>query len=351
MKNVSALVPGICVATLFFACTSSEGEGGGDGDGDLPAGDGDGSGGGVVSGDGDGDGPNGDGSGGSVPGGDGGSPGTGGSAGDGDGDGDGDTTGDGDTAGDGDMVPPEQSSGCGTADPPSGTLSLMVGDLERSYIVSLPDDYNPENAYPVIFGFHGLGGSAEGASGDWYLGLEVPGGTPSIFVYPDGIDEGDGAGWPNTGGRDVAFFDALLAHLKSTYCVDAERVFSTGHSYGGMMSFTLGCQRASDLRAIAPVAGAHFGGGQGGCSGPVAVLGIHGENDDVVEYESGVSAMERLIAENSCDQAASTPLDPSEFCVSYACDSAYPTAWCTHQDGHNWPDFAAETIKAFFDQF
>jgi poly(3-hydroxybutyrate) depolymerase len=227
----------------------------------------------------------------------------------------------------------------------------MVGDLERNYIVSLPDAYDPDNAYPVIFGFHGRGGSAEGASGNWYLGLEVPGGTPTIFVYPDGIDDGDGTGWPNTGGRDVEFFDALLSHLKSSYCVDAERVFSTGHSYGGMMSFTLGCQRAADLRAIAPVAGAHFGGGQGGCSGPVAVLGIHGENDDVVEYSAGVSAMERLISENACDAQATTPMDPSEFCVSYACESAYPTAWCTHQDGHNWPDFAAETIKAFFDQF
>ena len=249
------------------------------------------------------------------------------------------------------MVPPMPSSGCGMADPPSGALSMTVGGIERNYIVSLPDAYDPQNAYPIIFGFHGLGGSAEGASGNWYLGLEVPGGTPTIFVYPDGIDDGDGAGWPNTGGRDVEFFDALLAQLKSTYCVDAERVFSTGHSYGGMMSFTLGCQRPDDLRAIAPVAGAHFGGGQGGCSGPVAVLGIHGENDDVVSYESGVSAMERLISDNTCDAEATTPMDPSEFCVSYACDSAYPTAWCTHQDGHNWPDFAAETIKAFFDQF
>lgn len=344
MKNVSALIPGICIATLFLACTSSEG---GDGDG----GDGDGSGGGVVGGDGDGDMPAGvgGGSGGGELGGDG----DGDTPSSGGGDGDGDVVGVGGNAGDGDgdVVPPMPSSGCGMADPPSGALSIMVGDLERKYIVSLPDAYDPQNAYPVIFGFHGLGGSAEGASGNWYLGLEVPGGTPSIFVYPDGIDDGEGAGWPNTGGRDVEFFDALLAHLKSAYCVDAERVFSTGHSYGGMMSFTLGCQRPDDLRAIAPVAGAHFGGGQGGCSGPVAVLGIHGENDDVVDYESGLSAMERLISDNTCDAQATTPMDPTEFCVSYSCDSAYPTAWCTHQDGHNWPDFAAETIKTFFDQF
>src|SRR5688572_11252810 len=122
MRNVSVLIPGICVATLLFACTSSE-SGSGDGDGD-------GSGGGELGGDGD-------------------SAASGG--GDGDISGDGDVTGVGGSVGDGDgdVTPPMPSSGCGMADPPSGALSMTVGDIERNYIVSLPDGYDPENAYPV----------------------------------------------------------------------------------------------------------------------------------------------------------------------------------------------------------
>src|SRR5690606_34935191 len=121
------------------------------------------------------------------------------------------------------------------------------------------------NAYPVVFAFHGLGGSGQLVSNSFYFGIEQTGGTPSIFIYPDGLETGNGPGWANSDGEDIAFFDAMLSTLQQTYCIDEARVFSTGHSYGGIMSHNLACQRAEVLRAIAPVAGAHFGRGQ--CSG------------------------------------------------------------------------------------
>ena len=47
-------------------------------------------------------------------------------------------------------------------------------------------------------------------------------------------DVGGGSGWDLTsGGIDVALFDALLADISDRYCVDAARIFSTGHSFGG----------------------------------------------------------------------------------------------------------------------
>ncbi len=227
---------------------------------------------------------------------------------------------------------------------------MDVDGTERSYIVSLPDGYDPEIPYPLIFAFHGLGGSAELVSSNrYYFGIEQTGGTPSIFVYPDGLETGNGAGWPNTDGRDVVFFDALLSTMQDNYCVDRARVFSTGHSYGGIMSHTLGCQRAEVLRAIAPVAGAMFGRGE--CSGPVAAWGAHGDPDDTVDYENGLSAMERVMDVDGCDPNSGTPVEPSEFCTAYRCDVGYPVIWCVHDENHNWPGFAAESIKAFFDGF
>jgi polyhydroxybutyrate depolymerase len=329
-------------AALFTGACAGDDEGpAGDGDaGDGEAGDGD-------AGDGDtGDGDTGDGDGDSVTGdgdGDGDSPG------DGDGDGDGDSSGDGDGQTEIPTIPTVASNGCGTVDPPTGTQAILVGDVSRTYIVDLPDDYDPDNPHPVIFGFHGRGGSAQGASGQWYLGLGQQGGKPSILVYPDGLDDGMGTGWPNSGGQDVAFFDALLAELKASYCVDENRVFSTGHSYGGMMSFTLACERASDVRAVAPVAGARWS--QSACTGPIAALGIHGNPDDTVGYDLGLSAIGRILEANGCDENSTASYDPTEFCTSYACDTGYPVVWCEHQDGHNWPNFAAATIKQFFDRF
>jgi poly(3-hydroxybutyrate) depolymerase len=243
----------------------------------------------------------------------------------------------------------QPSGGCGgTAAPPSGALSLEVDGTPRTYIVSLPADYDPEQAYPVVFAFHGLGGSGELVSNPFYFGIEQKGGTPSIFVYPDGLDAGEGQpGWPNTDGRDVAFFDALLQTLTSQYCIDENRVFSTGHSYGGIMTHTLACERAEVLRAVAPVAGAHFGFAQ--CpGGAVSALGIHGNPDELVEYEQGVAAIARIREANGCSEITS---DVGDGCLAYECDPGYPVIWCEHGNGHDWPDFAAQRIKDFFDGF
>lgn len=251
----------------------------------------------------------------------------------------------------GEPVAEKPSTGCsGSATPPTGALSILVGALERTYIVSIPGDYDPAHAYPLVFAYHGLGGSGALVSGQWYFGIEQAGGTPSIFVYPDGLDAGDGTGWPNEEGRDVALFDALYAELTNNYCIDENRVFSTGHSFGGMMTHTLGCQRADLLRGIAPVAGAGYFTGSS-CGGPVAAWGAHGDPDNSVDYDAGVSAMERVLETNGCDVASTVPVEPTEYCVEYACDSGYPVTWCAHDQDHDFPDFAAESIKAFIDSF
>jgi poly(3-hydroxybutyrate) depolymerase len=228
---------------------------------------------------------------------------------------------------------------------------LDVDGTERSYIVSLPEDYDPTVAYPLVFAFHGLGGSAELVSGPYYFGLEQHVGKPTVFVYPDGLDTGDGAGWANTDGQDVAFFDALLGTMQQNYCIDSARVFSTGHSYGGIMSHTLGCERANVLRAIAPVAGAFFGGRGTECTGPIAAWGAHGNPDNTVDYENGLSAIQRVMEVDGCDPDSGTPVEPTDFCVRYECNAGYPVTWCTHGEDHNWPEFAAESIMAFFDSF
>ncbi len=243
------------------------------------------------------------------------------------------------------------SSGCGgDTSPPSGALTIDVDGLERSYIVSLPEDYEPSTPYPLVFAFHGLGASGQLVSRAFYFGIEQQGGKPSIFVYPDGLDDGDGTGWPNTDGRDVAFFDTMLATMENGYCVDTARVFATGHSYGGIMSHNLGCQRGDVLRAIAPVAGAFFGRGQT-CTGPIAAWGAHGDPDGTVAYSSGLSAIERVMEANGCDPESSAPVTPTDYCTRYECSAGYPVTWCIHDQDHDWPQFAAESIKAFFDGF
>jgi len=70
--------------------------------------------------------------------------------------------------------------------PPNGAQSITVGELARTYKVSLPEGYDPSHAYRLVFAFHGQGNTGDGVSNQYYFGIEQKGGTPSIFVYPDG---------------------------------------------------------------------------------------------------------------------------------------------------------------------
>jgi polyhydroxybutyrate depolymerase len=243
-----------------------------------------------------------------------------------------------------------QSSGCGsTMTPASGALSIDVDGTSRDYILAVPDDYDSDHPYPLVFGWHWRGGSAEDVAGSGFLGgyygLEELADGSAIFVAPDGIDDG----WANTGGRDIAFLDAMLARFKSELCIDESRIFSTGFSYGGMMSFAVACARADVFRAIAPMSGALYSGCEDGDL-PIAVWGAHGDEDDVVPLSDGQAGLEVFLERNHCESTA-MPTTPSP-CVTYqGCDAGYPVTWCEFEGGHSPPSFATDAIWEFFSGF
>jgi poly(3-hydroxybutyrate) depolymerase len=207
----------------------------------------------------------------------------------------------------------------------------------------------------VIFAWHGLGGTAASIASRGYYGLEARAGNSTIFATGQGLPTstpvGDGPGWPNTNGRDVAFVRSLLDWLKSSYCIDEARIFSTGMSYGGIMSNTLGCALGDALRAIAPMAGSgpsRFSSGQ--CVGQVAAWFSHGNEDLIVTYASGQASRDDWLETNRCG-TATTPVGPAG-CVAYeGCDVGYPVHWCEFDGGHTVPSFASEGIWQFFSQF
>jgi len=241
------------------------------------------------------------------------------------------------------------SSGCGNTTAPTGVLnqqSIEADGLSRTYVLSVPASYDPSTPLPLVFAWHGLGGSGQLAR--LYFGVEQQAGGGAIFVYPDGLEVPGygGTGWVlDVGGRDVLLFDALLAQLEQIYCIDTDRVFSTGHSFGGYFSNTLGCARAGVLKAIAPVAGG--GPFAAGCSGPLSAWITHGASDPTVELAQGEGSRDFWLAQNGCS-ATTSPVSPPP-CESYdGCQSGTQLIWCLHQGGHEWPDFAAAGIWDFF---
>jgi poly(3-hydroxybutyrate) depolymerase len=255
-----------------------------------------------------------------------------------------------------DTPPPTPSSGCSASEwPASGNHTIDVDGTPRDYIVKIPDAYAPDTPHRVVFAWHGLGGTAESIASGFrggYYGLEARSSGTTIFATGQGLETSSGgAGWPNTDGRDIAFVRAMLDWLRTSYCIDEGRIFSTGMSYGGIMSNTIGCQLGDVFRAIAPIAGSgprSFGGGS--CVGQVAAWLAHGNQDTVVSFESGVASRDHWIMTNGCG-SETMPVAPENCVVYQGCDDGHPVHWCEFDGGHTVPAFASEAIWNFFAQF
>jgi poly(3-hydroxybutyrate) depolymerase len=248
--------------------------------------------------------------------------------------------------------------GCGSSamPPASGMQMLDVDGTQRSFIVAVPDNYDANTPYKLIFAWHGLGGTADQIAQLGYYGLKQKAMNTVIFVAGQGLDTsnqvGSGPGWDNMGGRDVAFTKSMLDYMRMNYCIDNERIFSVGMSYGGIMSNTVGCSLGDDFRAIAPMSGAGpsaFGGGT--CTGQVAAWLSHGRMDNVVQFSSGQGSRDHWVMTNHCDAMMTQP-EGSNGCVAYqGCDDGFPVVWCEFDGGHTVPPFATDEIWTFFSQF
>ncbi|GIJ43591.1 hypothetical protein Val02_04770 [Virgisporangium aliadipatigenens] len=229
--------------------------------------------------------------------------------------------------------------GCGKAPTlSSGTHTIQSGGKNRSFILSIPADYDNTRQYRLVFGFHWWGGTAEavasgGSDGDVYAhyGLRRLANNTAIFVAPQGI----GNGWANSGGEDVTFVDDMIRRLDNDLCIDTAQRFSVGFSYGGAMSYALACARPTVFRAVAAIAAP---GPISGCSGgtqPFAYMGIHGVGDNPA---AGRALRDRFVANNGC-----TPQNPPEpaagsrthITTAYAgCRDGYPVVWAAFDGGH-----------------
>lgn len=251
-----------------------------------------------------------------------------------------------------DTVTETVCEGCGKTDhPKSGKATIDVDGATREYILKLPDNYDPNKSYKLIFCIHAWGGNYEQIAQGGYYGLEKLSNGSAIFVSPQGLeDNGNPRGWANPNGRDIKFIKAMVDYFNSNLCIDQKRIFSTGFSYGGMMSFAIGCALDNVFRAIAPMSGAFYSGCDKTTNNPIAVWMAHGKSDEVVPLEDGKTALNYFLAKNGCSNET-TPVDPSP-CVAYkGCTEGFPIVYCEFNGGHAPQNFAQAATWAFFNQF
>jgi poly(3-hydroxybutyrate) depolymerase len=264
------------------------------------------------------------------------------------------------------------TAGCGKAPTlTSGSRTIQSNGKNRSFILRIPDNYDRNHPYRLIFGFHWNGGTANdvdsgGTSGyPWsYYGLRALSNNSAIFVSP----QGTGNGWANPGGEDITFVDNMVKQIEADLCVDTGQLFSLGFSYGGGMSYAIACARASVFRAVAVYSGGQLSGCAGG-NDPIAYIGLHGLRDPVLNISAGRSLRDRFVKNNGC--TAQNPPEPAQGSLTHTvtaysgCRAGYPVSWAAFDAGHTpnpWDGSAGDmnpgekswtrpVVWSFFTQF
>ena len=259
---------------------------------------------------------------------------------------------------------------CPTGSPPVGTLDRTIDHdgLTREYTLYVPSSYTGDTPMPVVFVFHGTGGT--GAEYHLYLyGFRTIADTAGfVLVYPTALVSPLGqtrwayqpSDWDitSTPGEpdDLGFTAAIIDALASEYCIDETRVYATGLSAGGIFTYYLSTELSDRIAAIAPIAGTLTNTmySQASPQHPTPVFEIHGTDDppNLVPYNGSIwglsveEALDYWVGFNDCN---STPtittlpdLDPTdgsttEHHVWTGCDSGVAVEhFKVINGGHTW---------------
>jgi polyhydroxybutyrate depolymerase len=229
-------------------------------------------------------------------------------------------------------------------------MEFTVDGVARSALVYVPTNASLVGR-PIVFVFHGHGGSAENAVHSFGMNREWP---EVISVYMQGLPtpgqltdpEGFRAGWQaavgDQGDRDLKFFDAVLARLKADYSVDAKQIYCTGHSNGGGFTYLLWLARPTVFAAVAPSAAAAKYAHQL-LPKPAMIMG--GQDDPLVKFAWQKLTMDAVRKVNGC---SATGESWDKQCTLYPSTDGTPLVTFIYSGGHTFNSAAPALIVKFF---
>jgi polyhydroxybutyrate depolymerase len=172
--------------------------------------------------------------------------------------------------------------------------TILHGGIQREYILYVPANYSPSTPVPLILNFHGYTSNAfeQMFYGDFRPIADTAG---FIIVHPMGTVDLLGnthfnVGWGTSSVDDLGFTAALIDSLSAEYSIDQDRIYTTGMSNGGFMSYYLACELSDRIAAMASVTGTMNVNQPAACSPthPMPVMEIHGTADGTVPYNGNI---------------------------------------------------------------
>jgi poly(3-hydroxybutyrate) depolymerase len=132
-------------------------------------------------------------------------------------------------------------------------LNLQVGGAKRAALIRVPTGVGEKP--PVVFYVHGATDS-----GGWFQKMGNTDATADrekyICIYTcASANCGSGIWQDMQGTSNFAYFFALLDSVDARYKVDRNRIYMTGFSQGGFISFAAACNYSDIFAAVAPISG------------------------------------------------------------------------------------------------
>ena len=249
-------------------------------------------------------------------------------------------------------APPSAESGSPTAERPGPgdhRLTLDMGGVSRTYLLHAPPGYAAGTPLPLIIALHFYPGS--GAALRDMIGMDAKADRENFLVaYPDGLGGGFNALVCCGTADDVAFLTALAGHLVQTWRADADRVYLTGISNGGDMSFRAPVEATGSFAAVGVVSGGYIGARAEAATyvptSPVSVVTIIGTLDRYFgQFQAGITTWQRRLRCASAGPAPPAPAPKVSRTVTRCADGSEVDAYVVTDMGHVWPGAGSGPLR------
>lgn len=255
-----------------------------------------------------------------------------------------------------------------------GTSTTIEIGGDRPTDLLLPKEQSPTNAVPLLINLHGYAGDGFAHSAYTFL-QEAATKAGLAYLAPTGNEDSFGSTYwnastaccdfNNSNVDDVKYVNSLINEAQKVSNIDPQRIYLFGHSNGHFMSYAYLCSGATNIAAIAGIAGAMEPNPKSCKARANNILHIHGEQDGTILYEGGAifgnaySSVEETIKfwseTNQCTRSGTTRADllsslegKETKIATHACASNSLELW-SMPDGAHTPgldlNFADSVLK------